>query len=191
MLRTFAGVVGLTLLLLAPADAQQAGPGPSPAYDPFADFTISEDFSALPAPVRETREKLIAAARSGDIEALRPIIEAQGYEPRVSFGDVDDAVDHLKEQSGDPEGRTILAILADTLDAPYGVLGASSDQPIYIWPYLAGLSDFTSLTPSQQVDALRIVTWSNFEDLQMLGAWYYWRALISKDGGWQAFVAGD
>lgn len=151
---------------------------------------ISRDISALPAPVQATRQALIDAARSGDIAALRPIIEAQDFPPNVSFGDPEDAVDYLRSESEDDEGRQILGLLLDLFDQPYAFHPDSGGETYYIWPYLAEL-DPNALTPEQTVDAYRLLDSAGLEDIRQFGGWYYWRLFISETGEWSAFVAGD
>lgn len=175
-----------TLALLPPAFAQE-----DVETYPVPEITISDDLSLLPAPVRETREKLIAAARSGDIEALRPIIAAQEFPPQVSYGEAGDPIDYLTTYSADGAGLENLAILLDLLAAPYAVFDVSSDAPSYVWPYLAVVENLADLTPAQKVDAYRILTPDQLTELTELEAWYYWRVYIGGDGEWQAFVAGD
>lgn len=173
----------IALLLIAPVAAQDAMPQP--------DYTVSNDLSLLPEPVRQKRDALIAAALSGDIEALRPIVAAQANPPTVSYGGPDDAVDYLKTYSADGAGIENLAILLDLLNAPYAVFDTGSDNPSYVWPYLAVVPDLTALTPAEKVDAYRLLTHEQITELAELGAWYYWRVFIGADGEWQAFVAGD
>jgi hypothetical protein len=173
----------VALLLIAPTAAQD-----EVAYP---DYTVSNDLSLLPKPVQRKREELIAAALTGDIEALRPIVEAQAAPPTVSYGGPDDAVDYLKTYSADGAGTEPLAILLDLLNAPYAVFDPSGSEPSYVWPYLAVVPDLAALTPAEKVDAYRILTHEQFTELVDLQAWYYWRVYIGKDGDWQAFVAGD
>jgi hypothetical protein len=177
-------LLALALLILAPAALAQD------EYNPYFDLEISDDIAALPEAVQETRSQLIEATRSGDIESLRAIIEAQGGAPTVSFGLPDDPVGYLREQSLDPEGRQILALLRNLLEMPYAVLGASSETPNYVWPYLA-LVDLDALTPEQAVDAYRLVDPDDLAGMREFGGWIYWRVYIGPDGEWQAFVAGD
>ena len=181
-MRLFA-VTTLALSLALPVGAQD-----EVAYP---DYTVSSDLSALPEAVRETREALVAAALTGDIEALRPIIEAQQYPPTVSYGGPDDAVDYLKSQSADGAGIEPLAILLDLLSAPYAIFNSGGGDPSYVWPYLAVVPDLAALTPAEKVDAYRILSHEQFSELADLQAWYYWRVYIGSDGEWQAFVAGD
>ena len=173
------------LLLIAPVAAQDANGMIYP------EITVSRDLSLLPKPVRQKREALIAAALSGDIEALRPIIEAQANPPTVSYGGPDDAVDYLKTYSADGGGTENLAILLNLLNAPYAVFDSRSEGINYVWPYLAVVPDLSALTPAQKVDAYRILNHEQFTDLTELQAWYYWRVFIAEDGEWTAFVAGD
>ena len=159
-------------------------------YDPYADMVISDDISALPQAVQDKRAQLIEAARSGDITSLKAIIDAQKSSPRVSFGDPEDAVAYLRTASADGEGIETLAILRDLLEAPYAIIGATSEEPSYVWPYLAVI-DATALTPAQMVDAYGLMPAEYAKELPEMGAWYYWRVFIEKNGAWSAFVAGD
>lgn len=151
---------------------------------------ISQDISLLPEAVRDRRAALIAAAKSGDPNQLRAIISTQPQPPIVSYGVTEDVVDHLITLSGDAEGREILAILLEVLEAGYAHEGAGSDQEIFIWPYFARVS-LTELTPVQFVDLFTLVTAGDFEDMRAFGAYNFFRLGISKDGTWQYFIAGD
>ena len=181
-MRLFATAL-VALLLIAPATAQEA--------EAYPEFTVSNDLSLLPKPVAQKRQQLIDAALTGDIEALRPIVEAQANPPTVSYGGPDDAVDYLKTYSADGQGIENLAILLELLNAPYAVFDTASDDPSYVWPYLAVVPDLKALTAAEKVDAYRILTHEQFTELVELDAWYYWRVYIGKDGEWLAFVAGD
>ena len=94
----------VAFMLVAPSVAQEE------ANEEYAwpEYTVSNDLSALPEPVRKTREALIAAALSGDIEALRPIVKAQQHPPTVSYGGPDDAVDYLKKPFDPDEFREVV-----------------------------------------------------------------------------------
>jgi len=166
--------------LLAPVSAQEAPP----------ELVVSSDLSALPEPVRAMRERLIEAARTGDIEALRPIMDAQAKPPNVSFGNPEDPIASLKKASADGEGVELLAVMLNLLDAPYGILG-EGDDTVYIWPYLAGMTDVSKLTPEQNVDAYRLLTPEQYEEFIAREGWYNWRLVIGADGVWLAFTAGD
>jgi hypothetical protein len=183
LMRRFALAVFVFAIVALPAGAQDDN------ID-WPQFTVSDDVSALPKAVQETRRQLIEAARSGDIEALRPIIEAQERPPTVSYGAPDDAVDYLRTYSADGEGLENLAILLDLLETPYAVWNNGTDAT-YVWPYLSAVPDLSALTPPQTIDAYRIVSPEALAELIELDAWYYWRVHIAPDGTWLAFVAGD
>ncbi|WP_052715605.1 hypothetical protein [Devosia chinhatensis] len=178
-------VLAASLALCLPALAQETAETPQ-----WPEPEISDDISALPEPVRAKRQALIDAARSGDIEELRALVEAQASPPNVSFGNPEDAVDYLKDASEDDDGRQILGLLIDLFDQPYAFYPDSGGQTNYIWPYLAELPP-DSLTPEQQVDAYRLLDSAQIEELKQFGAWYYWRTVINEAGDWSAFVAGD
>jgi hypothetical protein len=182
-MRALAFVTLILVVLISPATAQEA-------YDPYADRIVSDDISALPQAVQDKRAQLIEATKSGDMEQLRAIMDAQETPPRVSFGDPEDPIEHLRSESADGEGLEMLAILRNLLEAPYAIIGATSDEPSYVWPYLA-VMEIPELTPAQKVDAYRIMPADLVKDLPEMGAWYYWRVFIGKNGDWQAFVAGD
>ncbi|MET3926399.1 hypothetical protein [Devosia sp. 2618] len=176
----------VALLLSGPALAQEAV-----STNPYDDMVVSDDLSALPEAVRAMRQQLIDATKSGDIESLQAIIDAQDTPPTVSFGLPDDPVAYLKEQSADPEGRQILAVLRNVLEAPYAKIDASSETPSYVWPYLAVVPDISNLTPAQTVDAYRLVSDEDLKGMTEFGGWFAWRVFIGTDGEWQMFVSGD
>ena len=158
------------------------------AFDPYANVAISDDFSALPKPVKNMRDKLIAATRTGDIESLRPIMEAQEFPPTVSYGGPDDPVAYLREQNDDPAGRPTLALLRNLLEMPYAILPSEDGNDSYVW---LAVVDLAALTPEQTVDAYRLVSEEEFGDMGAFGGWFWWRVYIAEDGEWTAFVAGD
>lgn len=180
----FITTLALAATLVTPALAQEAADTAWPTPQ------ISSDISALPAAVQEKRQALMDAARSGNIEELGAIMNAQAVPPNVSFGDPDDPLAYLKEISEDDEGRQILGLLIDLLDQPYAYYPDSGGATNYIWPYLAEL-DPTAMTPEQTVDAYRLLNSEQIAELGEFGGWYYWRTIINEDGEWTAFVAGD
>lgn len=154
------------------------------------DTVVYRDLERLPAPVARTRERLMAAARSGDIEALRPIIEDQAMVPNVSFGGADDPVEFLRTTSADGEGREPLGIMLELLEAPFAVLGEGTDREIYVWPYLAAVR-LDALSPAELVELYKLVPHHDYQDMLAFGGWYFFRVGIMGNGDWAYFVAGD
>ncbi|MDP2620377.1 MAG: hypothetical protein Q8P46_09400 [Hyphomicrobiales bacterium] len=148
------------------------------------------DLSLLPAPVARLREQIIEAARSGDIERLRPILDGNGITPVFSFGGDTDAIQFWKDVSGDGEGRELLAIMIEVFEAGFVRVKHDGPSEIYVWPYFAEVP-LSGLSPEQQVELYKLVTAQDVKDMEEFGAYIFYRAGITPDGQWQFFVAGD
>lgn len=144
----------------------------------------------LPAPVKRTRDALIEAARSGDVEELRPVLEMNEVMPTLSFGDITDPIEHLKKTSGDGEGREVLAILVEVLEAGWVHMDKGKPQEMYIWPYFAQYP-LDKLTGAQLVELFEVVTAYDYNEMQTYGAYIFYRVGIGPDGTLHYFVAGD
>jgi len=167
---------------VAPVEEQAAPAQPLPE--------ILRDPSLLPEPVRVLREKLMAAARTGDLEQLRPIIAASPTPPVLSHSPIDDPIDYLRSISGDPEGREILAILLEVMEAGFVHVDVGTEQEMYIWPYYARYP-IDAYTPEQMVELFTLLTAFDFEEMKDFGAYKFFRVGISPDGTWDFFVADD
>jgi hypothetical protein len=180
-----------------PAAAAPASPSP-PAAKPEAaapgDTGLPEVLygtASLPEPVRKMRERLLEAARTGDIDKMRPVLESNETPPVVSLGEQQsDAIAFWKEQSGDGEGREILAILMEILEAGYLHVDKGTPQEMYLWPYFAQYP-LEKLTPEQLVELFKLITGSDFKEMKEYGAYIFFRLGIGPDGTWHFFVAGD
>lgn len=178
----------LSVFLVYPAMAGQAD---SPSQtEPATTFTDAPAGKPLPKAVAAMREAILKAARSGDLERLRPVIESNELTPVFSFGGGTDPIAFWKKDSEDGKGRTVLARMVEILNMPYTIEDEGTDHAIYIWPYLYSL-DFNELTPAQEVDVYRLVPAEKLKSMRSLGSYYWYRLGISRDGTWQFFVAGD
>ena len=157
---------------------------------PEATVDIMTDISLLPSAVRRTRQRILDAAHSGDPEALRPLIESFEEPPMVRFDGQTDAIKDLVAASGDPEGREILAILIEILQAGFVHLDPGTRNEVYVWPYFAHMA-LDNLSPEQMVELFTIVTAYDLEEMRNFGAYNFYRAGIAPDGQWVYFVAGD
>ncbi|UOM35862.1 hypothetical protein [Acuticoccus sp. I52.16.1] len=159
---------------------------PPPARAGIGD--VVWDAAALPAAVARTRAALIEAARTGDVEALRPLFEGQTLPPIVSsMVPVKDPVDFLRNQSGDPEGREILAILTEILEAGYVYIEGDGT---YVWPYFAEVP-LAEMDAPHYVDLYRILTSLDVEEMERMGRYTFFRVGIGNDGRLRYFTAGD
>ena len=144
---------------------------------PSAAAEIITDLTRLPAPVARTRERLLAAARSGDLHQLAALMTDSM--PIFSFTDDKDPIAFWKANYPDSDGIEVLAILTMILEAPF----VHVDQGVRM--------SLTALTPQQKVELFRLVTGADYKDMMKLGAYAFYRLGISPDGTWQFFVTGD
>jgi hypothetical protein len=178
----------------APDDGEPAdgAPGQITRPDPDAPVPpINYDIESLPVPVKSMRRLILEAAKSGDIENLRPLIGVGNDITQLSLGGIEgDPVDFLKELSGDDQGQEILAILEEVLSAGFVHLDAGKPEELYVWPYFFAVP-LENLTPPQRVELFKIVTAGDYEDMKSYGAYIFYRVGISPEGRWIFFVAGD
>lgn len=151
---------------------------------------ISYDPSALPAPVRALREKILKAARSGEIENLRKLIAANKVKLEVSFGGADDPIAFWKEISSDGTGRDILADIIRVFESGYVRIGAGTKNELYIWPYHFAYP-LRKLTPRQEVELYLLIPGEYRAVMEEIGGYTGFRAAITPDGVWEFFIGGD
>ncbi|WP_061934210.1 hypothetical protein [Aureimonas sp. AU22] len=145
----------------------------------------------LPQPVRDLRAKLMEAARTGDIEKLKPYFETGADPTIVSATQPDqDPVVTLKEASGDGEGVELLAILYETLQAGHVRLDPGGENEIYVWPYFTQV-DLGALTKPQLVELFELVTAGDYQRMVANGSYDFYRVGISPEGRFEFFVDGD
>lgn len=160
-----------------PETSKPSGSGqPQVLYDP----------QALPAPVKQTLQEIFETAQSGDIEAMRPVLESNELKPMVASAHIDDPVAFWKKNSADGEGRDVLAALLNILSTGFIKTGQGNDA-IYVWPYLAEM-DLTKLTPAQEVELYRIVPAQQALTMKKSGKYGYYRLGVSPTGVWQYFL---
>jgi hypothetical protein len=174
------------------ANAPQGADPARPNVDPNAPVPAVEyDLSKLPAPVRELHDKLVAAAKAGLIEAVRPLLKTGEDATQLSLAGVDnDPITFLKSLSGDEGGQEILAILLEVLEAGYVHLDAGKPEELYVWPYFFAVP-LDKLTDMQRVELFKLVTSGDYEDMKSFGAYIFYRVGISPDGQWRFFLAGE
>ena len=166
---------------LARPSVEEDGPLPEIIYN----------LDRLPEPVRRMHDRLVEAAKSGDIERLRPLIGLGEDVTQLSLGGVDgDPIAFLKGLSGDPEGQEILAIMEEVLNAGFVHLEPGTPNELYVWPYFFGIP-LDKLDPRQRVELFKIVTAGDYEDMKTFGTYIFYRVGITPEGRWAFFVAGD
>lgn len=144
----------------------------------------------LPAPVAEMRDAILAAVNSGQIEDLRTPLDWNEIKPEVAERFIADPIAHWKETSSDGEGREILAILGEIIDAGYTVLPLGKDienNRLYVWPALAE-APLDRLEPEQEVQLYRLVSANEIKIMREKKKWTWYRLVIGADGTWHAFT---
>lgn len=190
--------LGLSLLLLAfvagaTALAQRVEQGkPTGHLVPIAPSAaapeISTELARLPTPVARTRERILAAARSGELQQLAALV--QEAKPVISFTDENDPIAFWKSNYPDSDGIEVLSIVAGILELGYVHVDQGTPQEMYVWPYFVRMP-LAGLSPPQKVELFRIVTGADYKDMLAFGAYSFYRVGIGPDGTWHFFVAGD
>ena len=132
--------------------------------------------TGLPAAVEETRAALLAAAESGDYEALRPLVPATGFE--YTFGGPVEGgpVAYWQELERTSVERP-LETLAEVLRMPYTL-----SRGIYVWPFAYDIAERDEITAHERelLEPLGPLDTLFVEGTGYLG----WRAGIEPDGSW-------
>jgi hypothetical protein len=137
----------------------------------------------LPTAVEETRAALLAAAASGNYEALRPLLPTTGFEYTFGGAVAGGPIAYWKQVEQNTPDRP-LETLAAILKMPYTL-----SRGYYVWPFaydVASAKDLSAherelLAPLGALDTLFV------EGTGYLG----WRTGIDPNGVWTFFVAGD
>ena len=175
---------------------EDAAPPDDPAKEDSVTKTappppVMHDLSRLPEPARRMRVLIENAAKTGEIQALRPLLGKGATQTQLAIsGQQGDPIAYLRSISGDPEGQEVLAILLDVLDAGFVDMDPGKPDETYVWPYFFS-RPIDSLTAPQRVELLRIVTAGDFADMKANGGYNFFRVGITPDGQWKFFVAGD
>jgi hypothetical protein len=152
---------------------------------------VEYDISKLPFPVQKMRELILTAAKSGSIEALRPLIGSGDDVTMLSLTDIEgDPLAYLKSLAGDQEGQEILAILVDVLESGYVHLDAGTADELYVWPYFFAYP-LDKLDAKQKVELFQIVTAGDYDEMKQFGTYVFYRLGITPKGRWRFFVTGD
>jgi hypothetical protein len=144
----------------------------------------------LPPAVAQTRERILAAARSGELLRLFAVMKEAPSLPVFSFSEDTDPISFWKANFPDSEGIEALSILINVLESPFVHVDVGTAQEIYLWPYFARMP-LKALTPSQRTELFRIITGADYKDMVEFGVYSFYRLGIAPDGTWQFFVTGD
>src|SRR5262249_29447886 len=165
--------------LPAPSPGQQSPKATAPDKDKgrflpsSTPAEIITDLARLPAPVARTRERLLSAARSGDLRNVAALMQDTVF----SFTDEKDPIAFWKANYPDSEGVEVLSILVTILESGFVRVNDGTGQEAYVWPYFVRLS-LKALTPQQKVELFRIITGADYKDMIAFGAYSFYRVGI-------------
>jgi hypothetical protein len=148
------------------------------------------DLSRLTEPARKTRERILEAARTGDLNKVATVMQSNEMMPVFSFGGDRNPVEFWSASYPDSEGIEVLSILIEILEMPFVHVDKGTPQEMFVWPYFYAMP-LAELTAEQKVDLFRLVTGSDWREMMDFGAYIFFRAGIAPDGVWHFFVAGD
>ena len=145
--------------------------------------TAEQPAPGLPAEVDKTRADLLAAAQSGDLDALQPFIRSTAF--AYTFGDPVPggpiAYWQNLEQTTDQEP---LDALADVLKMPYTL-----SRGVYYRPFAYDVASIHDLTAHERE---LLAPLGPLASVFVEGTGYVgWRAGIEPDGTWVLFLSGD
>jgi len=148
---------------------------------------IIAGLSLLPPAVARTRDRILAMARSGNLQGVAAIVQAD--ETTFSWSDEQNPAAFWRANYPDSEGLEVLSILATILEAPFVHVDQGTPQEVYLWPYFARVP-LKTLSREQKVALFKIVTGGDYKDMLAFGTYAFFRVGISPDGTWQFFVTG-
>ena len=148
-------------------------------------LTTTEEASGtgLPEEVAKTRDDLLAAAASGDYEALRPLIPETGFEYTFGSPVTGGPIAYWQNLEATTDAEP-LERLGQVLQMPYTL-----SRGIYFWPFAYDVASRDDLTAHERE---LLAPLGPLETVFVEGTGYLgWRAGIAPDGTWVFFVAGD
>lgn len=153
-------------------------------YGFSGDTSFAADGKALPAPVLEMREALLAAARSGSADDFKSAMDISPAKPDLGGDANQDILQILRAGSSGTDGHEALAALSEVLDVPPAILPLGRDLEnnlVYVWPYLS-TKPLDTLTAAEDIDLYRLVTPSKAAEMREKKRWLWWQIEIAADG---------
>lgn len=140
--------------------------------------------NGLPKAVEASRAALFAAAESGDYDAVRALLPADGGFRYTFGGPVEGGPIAYWQELERATGERPLETLAAILRMPYTL-----SRGYYFWPFAYDVADVNDLTAHERK---LLAPLGPLDRLFVEGTGYLgWRAGIAPNGTWSFFVAGD
>ena len=155
-----------------------------------AQKALQAQLDTLPERVAAMREKILEAAEEQNMNKVRAAIERNEVMPL--FGEpgkrprkFSEAIDFLKGQSFDGQGREVFSLLAAILETPF-VRQERKPIDIYVWPAQAVDAKLAATTPITEL--YRFVAFADIGKLDKRGLPPLHRVEIGADGTWHFFA---
>jgi hypothetical protein len=168
------------------SDVVVTGTIPPPTPPP----EVISDLARLPPAVARMRERILAAARTGRLDAVVAVMASNGTMPIFSLNGDKDPVVYWRQNYPDSAGVEILAILTEILETGFVHVDKGTPEEMYVWPYFSR-APLEALSPEQKVELFKIVTGGDYKDMLGAGTYNFFRLGIGQDGAWRFFVTGD
>jgi hypothetical protein len=186
-----ATAIATSVSALRAETAKPASPAPSAAPAKARPLPpVERDTATLPPRIAAMREAIIEAAKSGDVERLRLVIERNELPPLFAKGQKGDVIAALKTRSDDGQGRDTLAALVNALEAGFVRVNAGTAQEMYVWPWFAEYPP-QRLDGAALVEVYRIVPARDFKQSLERDRYLGHRLGIGPDGTWHYFLSGE
>lgn len=161
-----------------------------PSTDAKTIADVMRDPAQLPPPVSAMRDRLLEAARTGELAEVQRLVTENRVVVKLDEQPVDSVVLLWRSQYPDTAGLEALSILISTLEAGFVRVDAGTPNEMYVWPYFAQVP-LQALGNRELVELLRIVTAYDHQLMLDAGAWTFFRLGIAPDGTWHYFLAGE
>ena len=139
----------------------------------------------LPPAVARMHQAMMRAARSGQIDNMREVLQMNELMPLIDGKFIHDPIAFWKNASPDRTGREILAVFTELLELP-PVKKATKNGDLYIWPYFAGVS-LQKLAPFELVQLYRLAPAGKIAKMLRNNKYSHAFVSIGADGTWHAF----
>ncbi len=147
---------------------------------------IGYGMKKLPPLVRKMYQAIYRAARSGDLEMMRTVLETNELLPLIDDKLVENPVDYWMKISVAGDGLSIFAQMTRILEAGYVKRKGKNGAALYIWPFFAEL-DNHGLEDYQKVQLYRTVPQSEALTILKAGKYTSYSLGIGEDGTWHFF----
>lgn len=142
----------------------------------------------LPAAVQDTRRAVYEAAVRCDFDRLQELIPDRGF--TYSFGGGEDPVGEWRRAEAQQREPAPMRYLAGILQRPYAEREVQGSTQ-YAWPSAFGYDTWAQVPERDRRALAPLYDEEDLQSFARFGGYTGYRAVITEDGTWTVFVAGD